>query len=457
MARWYIGGLLAHARSVVAFANPTTNSYKRLVPGYEAPVNLVYCQRNRSASVRIPLYSQSPKAKRLEFRCPDPSCNPYLAFSAMLMAGLDGIQNRIEPPAPVDKDLYDLPPEELAKVPQVPASLDEALDALEADQDFLKAGGVFTDDLIETWIDVQAHERGRRHSACVRTPTSSRSTTTSEPEGVADLPIRCQPSSVGPQLVLSWSSVGPQLVLSPASEGSVDGLPGAVLLVPQSALLGIVNVQAVVNQEAVVSGASDTKDRGFPFLGDLLSGFLDALQGTAATGRSDRTDIAYKVGAIGWPDGGIPGRGLEIGVHPSHAFTFLQTQLLDDLLAPAMTKPLVGYISVRVCPKTETVMGMQQFDPSVMIEIVGYRSPDANEIMDAIQQRVLDLNRTRRLRAVLHWGLENDKMTAVDLVEHSVERSLRFCSRATSRRSRPCAPSSRLATHLSSITCSRLG
>ncbi len=152
MARWYIGGLLAHAPAILAWTNPTTNSYKRLVPGYEAPVNLVYSQRNRSASVRIPLYSQSPKAKRLEFRCPDPSCNPYLAFSAMLLAGLDGIQNRIEPPAPVDKDLYDLPPEELAKVPQVPGSLEDALDALEADQDFLKAGGVFTDDLIETWV-----------------------------------------------------------------------------------------------------------------------------------------------------------------------------------------------------------------------------------------------------------------------------------------------------------------
>jgi glutamine synthetase len=152
MARWYIGGLLQHARAVLAFSNPTTNSYKRLVPGYEAPVNLVYSQRNRSASVRIPLYSQSPKAKRLEFRCPDPSCNPYLAFSAMLMAGLDGIQNRIEPPPPVDKDLYDLPPEDLAAVPQVPGSLEEALDSLEADQDFLKAGGVFTDDLIDTWI-----------------------------------------------------------------------------------------------------------------------------------------------------------------------------------------------------------------------------------------------------------------------------------------------------------------
>jgi glutamine synthetase len=152
LARWYIGGLLKHASAVLAFAAPTTNSYKRLVPGYEAPVNLVYSQRNRSASVRIPLYSKSPKAKRLEFRCPDPSCNPYLAFSAMLMAGLDGIQNRIEPPDPVDKDLYDLPPEQLALVPQVPSSLDAALEALEADQDFLKVGGVFTDDLIDTWI-----------------------------------------------------------------------------------------------------------------------------------------------------------------------------------------------------------------------------------------------------------------------------------------------------------------
>ncbi len=152
LARWYIGGLLAHAPAVLAFAAPTTNSYKRLVPGYEAPVNLVYSQRNRSASVRIPLYSKSPKAKRIEFRCPDPSCNPYLAFSAMLMAGLDGVVNRTEPPDPVDKDLYDLPPEELARVPQVPASLDEALLALEADRAFLQAGGVFTDDLIETWI-----------------------------------------------------------------------------------------------------------------------------------------------------------------------------------------------------------------------------------------------------------------------------------------------------------------
>jgi glutamine synthetase len=152
IGRWYIGGLLKHAPAILAFAAPTTNSYKRLVPGYEAPVNLVYSQRNRSASCRIPLAQKSPKAKRVEFRCPDPSCNPYLAFSAMLLAGLDGVMNRIEPPEPVDKDLYDLPPEELALVPQVPGSLDESLLALEADNDFLKAGGVFTDDLIETHI-----------------------------------------------------------------------------------------------------------------------------------------------------------------------------------------------------------------------------------------------------------------------------------------------------------------
>jgi glutamine synthetase len=152
MGRWYIGGLLQHAPAILAFAAPTTNSYKRLVPGYEAPVNLVYSQRNRSACCRIPLYSKSPKAKRVEFRCPDPSCNPYLAFAAMLMAGLDGVTRRIEPPAPVDKDLYDLPPEELAKVPQVPGSLEQSLAALEADNDFLRAGGVFTDDLLETWL-----------------------------------------------------------------------------------------------------------------------------------------------------------------------------------------------------------------------------------------------------------------------------------------------------------------
>ncbi|HKX76823.1 MAG TPA: type I glutamate--ammonia ligase [Acidimicrobiia bacterium] len=153
VARWYIGGLLKHAASVLAFAAPTTNSYRRLVPGYEAPVNLVYSSRNRSAAVRIPQYSQKPAAKRLEFRCPDPSCNPYLAFSAMLMAGLDGVQNRIEPLDPVDKDIYDLPPEELKGLPSVPGSLDEALAALQADHEFLLAGGVFSQGLIDTWID----------------------------------------------------------------------------------------------------------------------------------------------------------------------------------------------------------------------------------------------------------------------------------------------------------------
>ncbi len=152
MARYYIGGLLKHAGAVLAFAAPTTNSYRRLVPGYEAPVNLVYSQRNRSAAVRIPLYSRKPAAKRLEFRCPDPSANPYLAFAAMLMAGLDGIVNKLDPGAPVDKDLYDLPPEELAQVPSVPGTLEESLDALVADHEFLLAGGVFTEDLITDWI-----------------------------------------------------------------------------------------------------------------------------------------------------------------------------------------------------------------------------------------------------------------------------------------------------------------
>jgi len=153
LARWYVGGLLKHAPAVLAFAAPTTNSYHRLVPGYEAPVNLVYSSRNRSAAVRIPQYTQSPKAKRLEFRCPDPSANPYLAFSAMLMAGLDGIQNRIEPHDPVDKDIYDLPRAELEGLPSVPGSLDESLRALEEDHDFLLQGGVFTQDLIDAWIE----------------------------------------------------------------------------------------------------------------------------------------------------------------------------------------------------------------------------------------------------------------------------------------------------------------
>jgi glutamine synthetase len=151
--RYYVGGLLKHAPTLLAFTNPTVNSYHRLVPGFEAPVNLVYSQRNRSACVRIPITGSNPKAKRLEFRVPDPSANPYLAFSAMMMAGIDGIKNKIEPHEPVDKDLYELPPDEASAIPQVPGSLEAVLDALEADHDYLLEGGVFTQDLIETWID----------------------------------------------------------------------------------------------------------------------------------------------------------------------------------------------------------------------------------------------------------------------------------------------------------------
>jgi glutamine synthetase len=148
----YIGGLLKHAAAIVAFAAPTTNSYKRLVPGFEAPVNLAYSARNRSAAIRIPMFSTNPKLKRLEFRPPDPSCNPYIAFAAMLMAGLDGIQNRIDPGAPLDKDIYDLSPEELKDVPSLPGSLDDSLKALEEDHDFLLKGDVFTPQIIDRWI-----------------------------------------------------------------------------------------------------------------------------------------------------------------------------------------------------------------------------------------------------------------------------------------------------------------
>ena len=153
VAMHYIGGVLKHARSICAFANPTTNSYKRLVPGFEAPVNLAYSSRNRSASIRIPMYSPSPKAKRIEVRFPDAMANPYLAFSAMLMAGLDGVLNRIDPGDPLDKDIYGLTPEELADVPTCPGSLDEAMDSLEKDHEFLLKGDVFSMDLIETWVD----------------------------------------------------------------------------------------------------------------------------------------------------------------------------------------------------------------------------------------------------------------------------------------------------------------
>ncbi len=152
LATWYIGGLLKHAPAVLAFSNPSTNSYKRLVPGFEAPVNLVYSNGNRSAAIRIPLSGDSPKAKRLEFRCPDPTSNPYLAFAAMLCAGIDGIKNQIEPPAPIDQDIYELSPEELAKIASTPGSLKEALSALETDHEFLTQGGVFTEDFIQNWI-----------------------------------------------------------------------------------------------------------------------------------------------------------------------------------------------------------------------------------------------------------------------------------------------------------------
>ncbi|HEY9698166.1 MAG TPA: type I glutamate--ammonia ligase [Trichocoleus sp.] len=152
MALWYIGGILKHAPALLAFTNPTTNSYKRLVPGFEAPVNLAYSQGNRSASVRIPLSGANPKAKRLEFRCPDATSNPYVAFAAMLCAGIDGIKNQIDPGEPLDVDIYDLSPEELAKIPSTPGSLEDALECLEKDHDFLTSGGVFTEDLINTWI-----------------------------------------------------------------------------------------------------------------------------------------------------------------------------------------------------------------------------------------------------------------------------------------------------------------
>jgi glutamine synthetase len=158
MALYYAGGLLKHAHALCAFCSPTTNSYKRLVPGYEAPVNLAYSSRNRSAAIRIPTYSDSPKAKRLEYRPPDPAANPYVAFAAMLLAGLDGIQNKIDPGEPMDKNLYELPPEEHAKIPQVPGSLAEAIKALEKDHEFLLKGDVFTQDFLDMWISTKRKE-----------------------------------------------------------------------------------------------------------------------------------------------------------------------------------------------------------------------------------------------------------------------------------------------------------
>ena len=158
IALFYIGGLLKHAPALTAITNPTTNSYKRLVPGFEAPVNLAYSARNRSAAIRIPTYSPSPKAKRVEFRTPDPAATSYLCFAALLLAGLDGVQNRIDPGDPLDKNLYELPPDELAKVPTVPDSLLGAMEVLEKDHEFLLKGDVFTQDFIDNWIELKKKE-----------------------------------------------------------------------------------------------------------------------------------------------------------------------------------------------------------------------------------------------------------------------------------------------------------
>jgi len=158
MALYYIGGVIKHAKALNAITNPGTNSYKRLVPGFEAPVNLVYSARNRSAAARIPVFTENPRAKRIEFRPPDPTCNPYLAFSAMLMAGLDGIKNKIDPGAPLEKNTYDLSPREQARMKTVPGSLEESLSELERDNAFLLEGGVFTKDLIDMWIGMKRDE-----------------------------------------------------------------------------------------------------------------------------------------------------------------------------------------------------------------------------------------------------------------------------------------------------------
>jgi glutamine synthetase len=155
VARWYIGGLIAHSPALLALCAPTTNSYRRLVPGFEAPINLIYSQRNRSAICRIPMYSTNPKSKRVEYRAPDPSCNPYLAFSALLLAGLDGIKRKLEPPAPIDEDLYELHGPEKQQIKNTPGSLSEVLAALEQDHEFLLAGDVFTHDVIDTWLDLK--------------------------------------------------------------------------------------------------------------------------------------------------------------------------------------------------------------------------------------------------------------------------------------------------------------
>ena len=174
LALWYVGGLIKHGPALSAIIAPTTNSYKRLVPGFEAPVNLAYSRRNRSAACRIPMYSAAPKAKRVEFRPPDPSCNPYLAFAAMLMAGLDGIENKMDPGQPLDKDIYELDPEQLSSIPSMPGSLEDALDALQRDHAFLLKGDVFTEELIAHLRRLQALERSRRHPHSARIRTSLR-------------------------------------------------------------------------------------------------------------------------------------------------------------------------------------------------------------------------------------------------------------------------------------------
>jgi glutamine synthetase len=158
LALYYIGGLLKHGPALAAICSPTINSFKRLVPGFEAPVNLAYSRRNRSAAIRIPMYSPKPRQKRIEYRPPDPTANPYLAFAAMLMAGIDGIENKIDPGPPLDKDIYDMEPEELKDVPKLPGSLEEALDALEKDHEFLLKGDVFTEDVIKMWIELKRKE-----------------------------------------------------------------------------------------------------------------------------------------------------------------------------------------------------------------------------------------------------------------------------------------------------------
>jgi hypothetical protein len=191
-----------------------------------------------------------------------------------------------------------------------------------------------------------------------------------------------------------------------------------------------INVQAVAN----TANASDHPDRGQQFLGDMLTGLLNAFQGTMDGKNSDSTDVSHKIWAFGWPTNGVPGRGIEIALSPATAFTFLQNVLLDDVLANTMVtgnKPLIGYISIRVCPPTNTLMGMQQFSPqSVMIEVVGYRSPEANVVMDLIQQKALD-PALKSVDAMLHWGLENDQLTGADLLRMPVNRPLHPRSKDT--------------------------